>query len=88
MFGINFTKTKEYQEFDIIHLHWINGGFVNIKHLAKVDKPIVWTMRDMWPMTGGCHYSMKCEKYKTGCGNCEQLKSNSGYDRSKFVLNR
>ena len=88
LFGVNFTKTQEYKEADIIHLHWINGGFVNIKHLSKIDKPIVWTMRDMWPMTGGCHYSMGCEKYKTGCGNCEQLQSNRNYDLSKFVLNR
>lgn len=88
VFGVDFTKTKEYKEADIIHLHWINGGFVNIKHLAKVNKPIVWTMRDMWPMTGGCHYSMECEKYTTGCGNCGQLQSNSSYDLSRFVLNR
>ncbi len=88
LFGIDFTKTKEYQEADIIHLHWINGSFVNMKHLRKVDKPIVWTIRDMWPMTGGCHYAMECKKYKTGCGNCEQLNSSSSYDFSKYILNR
>jgi len=86
--GYGFTKTEIYKWADVIHLHWINDGFVNIKHLAKVDKPIVWTMRDMWPMTGGCHYSMKCIKYKTGCGNCEQLNSNKSYDLSKIILNR
>ena len=87
-FGINFTKSNEYKEADIIHLHWINGGFVNIKHLSKIDKPLVWTIRDMWPMTGGCHYSLECDQYKTGCGNCKQLNSNRNYDLSKFVLNR
>ena len=86
-FGVDFTKTKEYQEADIIHLHWING-LVNIKHLSKINKPIVWTIRDMWPLTGGCHYSMECEKYKTGCGNCEQLNSNGSYDLSKYIINR
>jgi len=39
-------------------------------------------------MTGGCHYAMECDKYKTGCGNCEQLNSHSSYDLSKFILNR
>jgi hypothetical protein len=68
LFGFDFTKTREYQEADIIHLHWICGGLVNIKHLSKIDKPLVWTMRDMWPMTGGCHYSLDCERYKVGCG--------------------
>jgi len=88
IFGFDFTKLKEYKDADIIHLHWINGGFVNIKHLNKINKPIVWTMRDMWPMTGGCHYAMACEKYKAGCGQCEQLESTSSYDLSKFILNR
>lgn len=88
IFGLDFTKTKEYHEADIIHLHWINGSFVNIKNLSKIDKPIVWTMRDMWPMTGGCHYAMGCEKYKTGCGSCEQLNSHRKYDLSKFIIYR
>ena len=86
--GFDFTKIKAYEEADIIHLHWINTGFVNIKHLSKVSKPIVWTMRDMWPITGGCHYSMGCENYKTGCGKCVQLNSSSRFDLSKAVLNR
>lgn len=86
--GFDFTKTKEYKEADIIHLHWINGGLVNIKHLSKIHKPIIWTMRDMWPMTGGCHYSMECERYKIGCGQCQQLNSHHVHDLSKRVFNR
>lgn len=85
--GLDFTKTREYQEADIVHLHWING-FVDIKHLSKISKPIVWTMRDMWPMTGGCHYTMGCERYKFGCGKCSQLSSSLEYDLSKIILNR
>lgn len=86
--GFDFTKTREYEEADIIHLHWINNGFVNIGHLSKISKPIVWTMRDMWPMTGGCHYSMRCERYKIGCGKCIQLNSSLQCDLSKIVLNK
>ncbi len=87
-FGIDFTKSREYKTADIIHFHWINGGFVNIKHISKIDKRIVWTMRDMWPMTGGCHYSIECDRYKYGCGNCKQLGSGSKYDVSKYILYR
>jgi glycosyltransferase involved in cell wall biosynthesis len=86
--GFDFTRTKEYREADVIHLHWICGGMVNMRHLAKVDKPIVWTMRDMWPMTGGCHYSMECEQYKTGCGQCPQLGSQESRDLSRWVWKR
>jgi glycosyltransferase involved in cell wall biosynthesis len=87
-FGVDFTKTSEYRESEIIHLHWINGGFVDIKILKKINKPIVWTIRDMWPMTGGCHVALECQKFKTGCGRCDQLNSKANYDLSQFILNR
>lgn len=88
LFGIDITKTIEYKDADIIHLHWINAGFIDIKCLKKIVKPIVWTMRDMWPFTGGCHYSMECLNYKTGCGKCEQLGSVNNFDLSKFINSR
>jgi glycosyltransferase involved in cell wall biosynthesis len=40
----------------------------------------------MWPMTGGCHYAMSCENYKTGCGHCKQLHSKNSFDLSKIVV--
>ncbi|MDG5814686.1 glycosyltransferase family 4 protein [Chitinispirillales bacterium ANBcel5] len=86
--GFDFTKTAEYRNADIIHLHWINAGFVNIKDLKQITKPIVWTLRDMWPMTGGCHYSIQCNNFKTGCGNCWQLSSKRSLDLSRFILKR
>jgi glycosyltransferase involved in cell wall biosynthesis len=87
-FGYDITKTNIYQESDIINLHWINNGFVNIKQLSKINKPIIWTVRDMWPMTGGCHYSMGCDHFESGCGKCKQLNSNRDFDLSKIVLKR
>ena len=86
IFGYNFTSSKFYKEADIIHLHWINS-LVNIKDLSKIKKPIIWTFRDMWPMTGGCHINYSCQNYLTGCGQCKQLKSKS-YDLSKYVIKR
>ncbi|MGV8095623.1 MAG: glycosyltransferase family 4 protein [Mangrovibacterium sp.] len=86
--GYNFLSHPAYQWADIIHLHWINGGMVNIKHLSRIKKPIVWTLRDMWAMTGGCHYSLTCDRYKIGCGKCVQLKSRNSYDLSRINFNR
>ena len=70
---------------DIIHLHWINHGFLSnssLKKLIDLNKPIVWTMHDMWNFTGGCHYSGECERYKNECGNCIFLKSPKANDLS------
>ena len=86
--GFDFTQTQEFREADLVHLHWVNGGLVNIKHLARIDKPVIWTLRDMWPMTGGCHYSVDCENYKASCGNCWQLGGSGRYDLSRWILRR
>ncbi len=66
----------------LIHLHWINHGFIDIKKIKKIKKPIVWTLHDMWAFTGGCHYSNGCEKYKTDCHQCFILNSKVNKDVS------
>lgn len=76
------------QKADIIHLHWINNGFLSVEDigkLKKLNKPIVWTMHDMWAMTGGCHHSRECENYQKQCGNCFYLKNPTDNDISNKV---
>ena len=61
------------QDADILHLHWINQGFLSLKNIEKIlhlGKPVVWTMHDMWPCTGCCHHSRDCDNYQTQCHNC------------------
>ncbi len=60
---------------DIIHLHWINGGFIKIEPLSKIKVPILWSLHDMWPFTGGCHYDNGCNKFTDECKNCPELKN-------------
>ena len=73
---------------DIINLHWLCWGFVQIETLPKFKKPLVWTFHDMWPFTGGCHYSSKCDRYQESCGTCPQLHSNNNRDLSHWVCER
>lgn len=63
---------------DILHLHWVNGGFLsldNLDNLIGLNKPVVWTLHDMWPFTGGCHYPGSSRKFLEQCGNCHFLKN-------------
>jgi glycosyltransferase involved in cell wall biosynthesis len=83
--GFNITSHPAYAEADLIHLHWVNG-LVSVRALLKVRKPIVWTLRDMWPMTGGCHYSMDCERFMDACGRCPQLESTCDRDLTRFLI--
>ncbi len=77
--SVNFFNNKRLVQFinesdyDLIHFHWINGDFLSIDDIKKIRRPIVWTMHDMWPFTGGCHYTGTCVKYKEECSFCEQL---------------
>jgi glycosyltransferase involved in cell wall biosynthesis len=73
---------------DIINLHWINDGFLRIESLARLSKPIVWTMHDMWPFTGGCHYNEGCDHYTESCGACPTLASKRDKDLSRWIWNR
>ncbi len=82
--GFDFTRHPTYASADIVHLHWING-LVSMRTLRKVKKPMVWTMRDMWPLTGGCHVAMDCRSYTLGCGRCPQLRSTRSHDLSRLI---
>lgn len=73
---------------DIVHLHWINNGLLAIEDLKKINAPLVWTLHDMWPFTGGCHYSAGCNHWLDQCGNCPQLIRNGNNDLSKKIFSR
>ena len=76
-FGIDITRTEEYKEADIIHLHWVNQGMISLsclKRMIKDGKKIVWTLHDEWPYLGICHYRGECQE--TECRNCPLLPGN------------
>ena len=73
------SKLKEFAP-DILHLHNIHGGYINLKILFKYIKEynikVVWTLHDCWAFTGHCpHFIMyNCEKWKTGCYKCPRYR--------------
>lgn len=70
---------------DLINLHWICEGYLQIETLAQFKQPVVWTLHDMWAFTGGCHYSGDCDRYTKNCGHCPLLKSKHGWDLSRWI---
>ncbi len=73
---------------DVVHLHWIGGGFLPVAALRGLGRPVVWTLRDMWGFTGGCHYTAGCRRYETACGACPQLRSGREDDVSRATARR
>ena len=72
---------------DVINLHWV-AGFVDYHTFftPRITKPVVWTLHDMNPFTGGCHYDQACGKFATECGACPLLGSDDPQDLSNRVF--
>lgn len=73
---------------DIVHLHWINYGYLSPEGIGALRTPVVWTLHDMWAFTGGCHYTEGCTRYRQDCGRCPVLGSRSENDLSRSLLRR
>ena len=90
--GSDITRLREFQEADIIHLHWINQGMLSLNGIKKIlqsGKPVVWTMHDIWPATAICHVTLGCRHFTTQCKNCRLLPGNgSSRDLSTRVWQR
>jgi glycosyltransferase involved in cell wall biosynthesis len=79
--GNDITRTREFQEADIIHLHWVNQGMLSLSNIRKIldsGKPVVWTMHDMWPATAICHLTLGCEQFHSRCSHCHYLPGSGG----------
>ncbi len=73
---------------DVVNLHWVGEGFLSPESLAGIRAPVVWTLRDQWPMTGGCHYSQDCTRFEGECGHCPALSSRRPDDYSRHLHRR
>jgi len=69
-FGV--PKMKDFMEADLVDVHSLHSGTYSYLALPALtaNKPAVFTFHDMWPITGHCHASLECDRWKSGCGNC------------------
>jgi glycosyltransferase involved in cell wall biosynthesis len=77
-----------YLDADILHFHGIHGGFISYLALPALteSKPTVFTLCDMWAMTGHCAFSYDCDRWKIGCGKCPYPDSNPSIKRDATRL--
>lgn len=70
-------------KWDLVLVHWL-GGYMSpesvVRIAAALDTKIGLWQVDMAHMTGGCHYSLACERYREGCGRCPALGSSAEAD--------
>ena len=87
-YGQNILSQIQSMNPDIVNIHWIGKAFLNPETISKIKKPIVWTFRDMWGFTGGCHYTEDCTRYELNCGLCPHLQSGQENDLSRKLWQR
>ncbi|MBQ9357336.1 MAG: glycosyltransferase family 4 protein [Prevotella sp.] len=75
--GFDITRSEEFKNADVVHLHWVNQGMLSLKVIGKIlksGKPVVCTMHDMWAATAICHHARECEQFHSECRDCPQIK--------------
>jgi glycosyltransferase involved in cell wall biosynthesis len=75
---------------DVVNLHWVPGYVDFGAFLSGFPRlsPFVWTLHDMNPFTGGCHYALGCARFLSACGVCPQLGSLDPQDLSARIHRR
>ncbi|WP_297175780.1 glycosyltransferase [uncultured Porphyromonas sp.] len=96
-YGFDVSKHPWVKWADVLHLHWINQGFLSLSSLERLStlgKPIFVTLHDLWMATGICHLPLEfsqdsgatlCPHYEQGCGFCPLLRSTVQEDLSRQV---
>lgn len=74
-YGLPLSEHPMVKDADAVVLNWVNQGMLSLSEIAKIArmKPTLWTMHDMWNMTGICHHAGNCQGYLKHCGNCPML---------------
>jgi len=54
---------------DVISVHNIHKTMdIGVVERLTAIAPVVWTLHDMWALTGYCCYSHECQQFERGCG--------------------
>ena len=71
--GSSISSSNDTDDSSVVnHFHWTPGAIECESSFQ--NSPLVWTLHDMWPFTGGCHHSMSCEGFIESCNGCPQVR--------------
>ena len=87
-YGRDLSQHPWVIEADVVMLNWFNQGALSMKSVERIlasGKLTLFTLHDMWPLTGICHHAYDCKGYEQRCGKCPLLKSSSPTDLSHSV---
>lgn len=89
-FSSGLTDWINRSDADIVNLHWLGGEVLSVEEIGRINKPICWTMHDMWPFSGAEHYDdLKAPaRYQDGYYAHNRPVHYSGLDLDAWVWRR
>ena len=84
--NFDISKLIKQTKPDLVHLHWIGNEMMSMKQISKINKPLVWTMLDMWPFTGCEHYTFD-KRFISGYNSNNRPNFENGLDLDRLVWN-
>ena len=83
----SWVKRINDSDADIVNLHWIQNEMLSIKDIAKIKKPIVWTIHDMWAFCGAEHITYD-NRWREGYNLNNRPNYEAGFDLNRWTWKR
>ena len=80
----NWVKRVNACNADVVHLHWVQGEMLSIADIGRIEKPIVWTLHDMWAFCGAEHYTEEY-RWREGYRRDNRPTYESGFDLNRWI---
>ena len=87
-FGVDIRREIDRIDPDVINLHWVTNGFLSIEQIGRIDRPIVWSLYDMWPFSGTEHYGSLPERTDSGYRTTNRPAGDTGFDLDRWAWER
>jgi glycosyltransferase involved in cell wall biosynthesis len=72
---------------DVVHLHWVGWEMISIADIGRIEKPVLWTLHDMWAFCGAEHYT-EDERWREGYTAKNRPAYESGFDLNRWTWER
>jgi len=89
-FGALNAEVINASDADVVNLHWVTNGFLSIKEISRITKPIVWSLYDMWTFSGTEHYGADSPdaRWRSGYTSENRVSGDTGYDIDRATWKR
>lgn len=87
IFASNWVKRVNASDADVVHLHWVQGEMLSIPDIGRIEKPLVWTLHDMWALCGAEHYTEEF-RWREGYRRDNRPAYEAGFDLNRWTWER